>query len=157
VATFEIRATTLEDADAAATVWLCSRRAAIEHIPAPIHSDAEVRSWVSSHVLVELECWIAETPSGEVVGLLVLERDWIEQLYVLPAWQGQGVGSALVELAKRLRPRGLQLRTFVSNTPARRFYEGRGFRAVESTDGGHNEERAPDVRYVYEPDELQDS
>jgi hypothetical protein len=39
--------------------------------------------------------------------------------------------------------------TFVTNTGARRFYERHGFVAVETTDGSHNEEAAPDIRFVW--------
>lgn len=66
---------------------------------------------------------------------------------------GQGVGSQLLGLAKRMRPHGLQLWTFASNVPARRFYEQRGCVAADETDGANNEERAPDVRYVWESEE----
>ncbi|MDQ6730655.1 MAG: GNAT family N-acetyltransferase [Actinomycetota bacterium] len=148
---FGLRAATVRDADAVADVWLRSRRAAVKEIPAHIHPDDEVRSWISSHVLLDLECWVAERSDGEVVGLLALGNDWLEQLYVLPDRQGRGVGSALIDLAKRLRPEGLQLWTFASNNPARIFYERRGFVRVEETDGAHNEERARDMRYVYRP------
>jgi GNAT superfamily N-acetyltransferase len=150
---FEIRPTVQRDAEAAAALWLRSRREALDLIPAPIHSDAEVRGWMASHVLARLECWVAEALDGTIVGLLVLEEDWVDQLYVLPGWQGQGVGSQLLGLAKRMRPDGLQLWTFASNAPARRFYERRGFVAAEETDGADNEERAPDVRYVWESEE----
>jgi hypothetical protein len=39
--------------------------------------------------------------------------------------------------------------TFQKNVAARRFYEDRGFQAVEETDGSRNEEREPDVHYVW--------
>ncbi len=42
-----------------------------------------------------------------------------------------------------------ELWTFQTNLPARRFYERHGFIAVRWTDGASNEERAPDVRYVW--------
>lgn len=120
---FELRRAVPQDAASAAEVWLQSRRAAAKYIPSLIHTDDETREWTSSHVLPDLECWVAETPAGEIIGLLVLRADWVEQLYVSPARQGRGVGGALIELAKRLRPDGLQLWTFGSNMPARRFYE----------------------------------
>ena len=41
--------------------------------------------------------------------------------------------------------------TFEGNHRARRFYEQRGFVAVEFTDGSRNEERTPDVRYQWKP------
>ena len=62
---------------------------------------------------------------------------------------GLGIGSQLVDLAKRVRPDGLQLWTFASNMGAQRFYERHGFVAVRRTDGRENEERAPDILYVW--------
>jgi hypothetical protein len=53
-----------------------------------------------------------------------------------------------VELAKRRRPGGLQLWTFVSNVRAQRFYRRHGFTVEERTAGSSNEEKAPDLRYV---------
>ena len=85
------------------------------------------------------------------MGLLAVEADWIEQLYVLPRLQARGAGSALLDQAKWLRPEGLQLWTFAANHMARRFYERRGFVAVAETDGAENEERTPDVRYAWTP------
>ncbi len=72
---------------------------------------------------------------------MVLDGDEVDQLYVGPEWQRRGVGSNLLRLAQRWRPRGLALWTFQSNHPARRFYERHGFVAVAWTDGSTNEER----------------
>jgi len=41
--------------------------------------------------------------------------------------------------------------TFVSNVRAQRFYERHGFTVAERTDGSGNEEKAPDLRYVWRP------
>jgi GNAT superfamily N-acetyltransferase len=144
-----LRAGRAADADAAASLWLRSRRSAMPAIPPPVHSDDEVRGWFATHVMVVCEPWLAVAGSGELVGLLVLDGRWLEQLYVDPAWTGRGIGSQLVALAMRERPGGLQLWTFAANAGARRFYERHGFVAVEETDGSGNEERAPDVRYVW--------
>jgi len=84
-----------------------------------------------------------------VVGLLVLRDDWIDQLYVDPDLTGRGIGARLLALAKRERPHGLHLWTFVSNQAAQRFYERHGFTEVERTDGADNEERPPAIRYVW--------
>ena len=46
---------------------------------------------------------------------------------------------------------GLSLWTFQVNGAARRFYERHGFTEVERTDGSHNDEHEPDVRYVWQP------
>jgi ribosomal protein S18 acetylase RimI-like enzyme len=82
---------------------------------------------------------------------MVLDGDWVGQLYLDPGSIGRGLGTRLLELAKARRPGGLQLWTFASNVRAQRFYERHGFTVVERTDGSGNEERAPDVRYAWRP------
>jgi GNAT superfamily N-acetyltransferase len=116
------------------------------------HTDDEVRGWMASHVVRQLETWVAEV-DDQVVGLLALSPGWLEHLYLLPDWRGQGLGDRLVELAKERQPGGLELWTFQVNGPARRFYERHGFVAVEQTDGQGNEEREPDIRYRWPPAE----
>ena len=81
-----------------------------------------------------------------VVALLVMEGRWVDQLYVDPAYSGRGLGSRLLDLAKKHHPGGLDLWTFQANAGARRFYERHGFTAIATTDGD-NEEGAPDVHY----------
>ena len=116
-------------------------------IPAPVHDDDEVREWFASHVVRDCELWIAED-DGEVAGILVLRDDWVEQLYVEPRMTGRGVGRRLLEVAKRERPGGLRLWTFLSNSRARDFYAREGFVEAGGT-AGDNEEGAPDVLLVW--------
>ncbi|MDT0610775.1 GNAT family N-acetyltransferase [Streptomyces lancefieldiae] len=145
-----LRRATATDARAAADVWLRSFAAALPTVVRP-HSDDEVRDYFR-HVVVPLrETWVAETPGGEVVGVMVLEGEELSQLYLAPGRRGRGIGDRFVALAKERRAEGLSLWTFQVNAPARRFYERHGFTAVEWTDGARNEEREPDVRYVWLP------
>jgi GNAT superfamily N-acetyltransferase len=137
------------DAGVAAELWLRARRSALGAIPAPVHSEAEVRSWFTTHVAPTLELWMAESAGLGVLGILVLDGDWIDQLYVDPRWTGCGIGVRLIEVAKRERPQGLRLWTFVSNARAQRFYQRHGFAEVDRTDGRGNEERAPDIQYAW--------
>lgn len=118
-------------------------------IPAPVHSDDDVRAFFERIVVTQREPWVAEL-DGDVVGLLVLDGDDVDQLYVEPGLTSQGIGTALLHHAKGLRPDGLHLWTFQSNTGARRFYERHGFDVVRMTDGD-NEEGAPDVLYEWRP------
>ena len=133
------------DGDALAGIHLGARRSAA--MPAPVHDDEDVRAWLESR-LGRDEVWIAEL-DGVPVGYARLTDAWLDDLYVLPAAAGHGVGSALLDLAKGLRPGGFCLWVFEMNLPARRFYERRGLVALERTDGSANEERAPDVRMAW--------
>jgi GNAT superfamily N-acetyltransferase len=142
------------DARAAADLWLRARKAALGPIPAPVHGDDDVRGWFASHVVAETDLWLADDATGELAGILVLEGSWVDQLYVEPSMTGRGVGSALLDLAKRERPDGLRLWTFASNSGAQRFYERHGFVVARRTDGRDNEERAPDILYVWDGTEL---
>jgi GNAT superfamily N-acetyltransferase len=56
----------------------------------------------------------------------------LDQLFIAPDAKGQGLGSALIDLAKQRLPDGMWLRTAEANHPARAFYEKRGFRHTES-------------------------
>jgi GNAT superfamily N-acetyltransferase len=143
------RRATERDAGALADFWLRARKAAAATMPPPAHPDADVRAWFASHVVPCMECWLAEDAEHTLAGMLVLDGRWLDQLYVEPALTGQGIGSELVELAKRVRPDGLRLWTFASNLGAQRFYERHGFVAVLRTDGRDNEERAPDILYCW--------
>jgi ribosomal protein S18 acetylase RimI-like enzyme len=142
-----LRRATPRDADAVAEVWLRSRKASVPAVPAPIHDDDDVRAWLAQTVSSASDLWVAER--SRIVAMMLLEGHWIEQLYVDPSSTGRGIGSRLIAEAKVLRPERLDLWTFAGNTGARRFYERHGFSAVETTDG-NNEERAPDVHYLWQ-------
>ncbi|WP_433573259.1 N-acetyltransferase family protein [Streptomyces sp. CA-251247] len=137
------------DADDMARVWLRSFSEALPTVRRA-HSDDEVRAWFAHVVVPHHESWVT-VADGSVAGLLVLDGAELEQLYLDPSWRGRGLGDRLVALAKRQRPDGLALWTFQVNGPAGRFYERHGFTEVERTDGSRNEEREPDVRYVWKP------
>ena len=152
----QLRRATGADADTAASLYLRARHQAVPDIPPLVHADDGVRQWIH-RVVQEREAWLAVGADGTVLGLMVLDGDWIDQLYVDPGRTGHGLGTRLVELAKRRRPEGLQLWTFLSNAGAQRFYERNGFAIQERTDGSGNEERAPDLRYAWRPSEAENN
>ncbi|MFJ5733973.1 GNAT family N-acetyltransferase [Streptomyces microflavus] len=137
------------DARAAADVWLRSYAAALPSVRCA-HSAAEVRNWFANVLIPQYETWVA-VAGNTVVGLLVLNGRDLKQLYLDPSWRGRGLGDRFVTLAKQRRPDGLSLSTFQVNGPARRFYERHGFTEAERTDGQGNDEREPDIRYVWAP------
>ena len=124
-----VRRARREEADAIAGVWLRSRASSVPAIPPPVHSDDEVRAWFGCVVIPEREVWVADGGDG-VIAVLVLENEWIDQLYVEPAFTSRGIGARLIAVAKRRRPTLLKLWTFTSNSRARHFYESHGFIAV---------------------------
>ncbi|WP_116390117.1 MULTISPECIES: GNAT family N-acetyltransferase [unclassified Mesorhizobium] len=86
--------------------------------------------------------------AGEsIIGFIAVNGDWVEQLYLDPAWTGQGIGSRLLAQATA-GMRSIKLRCFQANTGAQRFYERHGFRAEAFGDGSANEESLPDILYV---------
>jgi ribosomal protein S18 acetylase RimI-like enzyme len=143
-----IRRATAADASRVATVYIASRRGAAKWLPT-VGTDDEIRAFVIDQMIPERECWVAED-ADRIVAVLVLLHDEIDQLYVAPGAQRCGVGDAMLAHAKRLRPAGLRLWAFQRNTPARRFYEARGFVATKFTDGANNMEREADVLYEWQ-------
>jgi chorismate mutase len=116
-------------------------------MPPPVHADDDVRAWLATR-LRDDEVWVADA-GGEVVGYARLTDTWLDDLYVRPTHAGQGVGTALLDLAKARRPEGFCLWVFEMNTPARRFYARHGLVELERTDGSANEERSPDIRMAW--------
>ena len=141
-----IRQLELADMDAAA----CVHRTAFDHaLPwlTGLHTPDEDRWFYRERVFTGCQVHGA-FEGGALAAIIAFRSGWIDQLYVLPEVQGRGVGSELLQVAKRAFD-CLQLWTFQRNLGARRFYEARGFALVEETDGAGNEEKEPDARYLW--------
>ena len=141
-----IRQLELADMDAAARVHRASFDQALPWLTG-LHTPEEDRWFYRERMFKTCALWGA-FDDNVMTALIAFRDDWIEQLYVLPEAQGQGVGTELLDVAKRASER-LQLWTFQRNARARRFYEARGFVLVEQTDGAGNEEKEPDARYLW--------
>ena len=87
--------------------------------------------------------------SGRLAGFLARDGEEVVALYVAAGARGQGVGSALLNRAKRKSPR-LALWTFQFNHAAQAFYLRHGFREIDRTGGAGNDEKLPDIRYLWE-------
>jgi GNAT superfamily N-acetyltransferase len=111
----------------------------------------EAAAPIAARIREHDEVWVA-VEDGRLLGFLGIEQSTnlgapvLEKIYVEPADQNRGVGSALLDKAKELRPDELYLWVFQKN-PARRLYERHGFELVKLTDGAENMEREPDALY----------
>ena len=143
-----IRPAASADSPAMADVHVDCRAANVGSMPTMVHTREETHRWMAERLAADSEGWVAER-DGRVVGYLVLTGDWVDDLFLAPGATGQGLGAALLDLAKAQRPVGLCLWVFETNHGARRFYRRHGFVELETTDGSSNEERAPDVRMAW--------
>jgi GNAT superfamily N-acetyltransferase len=139
-----------KDAEAIADVFLAARKASMPFLP-DLHTDEETRAWIRDVVLERDEVWVAAA-GDRIDGFLAMNGDVLDHLYVAPRLHGGGVGSALLAKAKQLRPQGFHLWVFQRNMQARGFYEARGLRVRELTDGSGNEEKEPDAIYEWRPE-----
>ena len=153
-----LRAATQADADPVATLIRTARHTAMPWLREPGSAEDQA-DWVRFVLIPSGTVVIAARPDASadpdvpatVVGVSSVHDGWLDQLYVAPEVQGAGVGTVLLDDAKRRSPAGLHLWVFQRNDRARRFYEERGCRPVRFTDGRENMEREPDVLYRWEP------
>lgn len=136
-----------EDAPAIAAVHLTARKHTMPYLHRA-HTDDETRAYFARVVGDRPLAWWVIRRDGYVAAYILIDGENLDHLYVLPRWQGHGLGSALLDKAKALSPDRLLLWTFQRNGKARAFYEARGFRGIKQTEG-ENEEREPDVLYEW--------
>ena len=145
-----IRRAVPADGDALAETFNASFETLLDFLP-DLHTSKERSRFITETVPRDHELWVAEE-DVRVVGLAAIGADTLGHIYVHPTHQGHGVGTALLDKTKELRPDGFTLWTFQQNERACRFYERHGLRAVEYGDGSGNEEGVPDVRYEWRPE-----
>ena len=102
----------------------------------------ENRAFVRDVIVAHNEIWVAED-AGAAVAFLGLDGETVRHLYVQPNHQNHGLGTALIEHAKALRPGGLRLSVLQANASARRFYERHGFTLDELRDGSTRRKASP--------------
>jgi putative acetyltransferase len=141
----------IEDMDAAAVVHRTSFDQALPAL-AGLHTPAEDRWFFLDRVFPTCQLW-GSFSDEDLVGFIAFREDWIDQLYILPTWQGRQIGTTLLNIAQSRFDR-LSLWTFQRNENARKFYEKHGFRVVAVSDGSRNEEKEPDVMYSWRCNHL---
>src|SRR6185312_7694302 len=140
-----IRRATKDDGAAVGDIFLAAR-ATMTYLPR-LHTDAETRAHFA-RLTAEKETWVAER-DGKVVGVAIIDGGWLEHLYVHPSRFNTGTGHKLFTQATTQHPQGFQFWAFQKNTGARRFYERHGCALEKLTDGADNEEKEPDVLYIW--------
>ena len=111
----EIRPYRDDDRAATASLWMASWRStglAVAREPA----EAELYRLGYERIARELAAgWVVHLAwyYGKLVGFLALkpEAGCLDQIFVLPQAQGQGIGRALLDFAKERLPSGIWLRT----------------------------------------------
>ena len=77
---------------------------------------------------------------------MAMENDFIDQLFIHPDYQRQGIGKTLLDFARKQSPEHVWLYTLQSNVNARAFYEINGF-VAERFGTSPPPEQEPDVEY----------
>jgi ribosomal protein S18 acetylase RimI-like enzyme len=113
----------------------------MSHLPG-LRSADETLKWMRDSVFAGQDVLVVEL-DGVVVGYASFTGKEISNMYVLPGYQGRGIGAALLAAVLRSMPSEAELWVFESNAGAIRFYERNGFETVATT-SGDNEEGLPD-------------
>jgi GNAT superfamily N-acetyltransferase len=135
-----IRAARADESDTLLAIQRGACVAAFAHIFPPDRypfPDDLIRAvWGEALADPDVEVFVAEA-AGEPIGSVSIGEEFLRTLYVLPAHQGTGIGTALHDHAlDRLRARGCtraKLWTLEENWNARRYYEKRDWTLTEET------------------------
>lgn len=108
------------------------------------YSWQECRDWYAGKI-VEWDWGLMAVANGEAVGFAAGMGTHLDQLFVHPRHQGQGIGSGLMRAALDRAPPVETLHVFAENAVARRLYERFGFHETGPVlDGG------PHLELVYQ-------
>ncbi|MBM4383306.1 MAG: GNAT family N-acetyltransferase [Deltaproteobacteria bacterium] len=147
---YTLRLMRADELELVVAMWTRGKKRALWWIAVEqAHTPEEDLAFFRDVLCARGEIWLAER-AGRVVGLMALQGDHVDQLFIDPDAQGRGAGSALLDHAKRLHAGGVWLFTHQRNERARAFYEARGFRAV-AFGVSPPPESEPDVRYEWSP------
>ena len=143
-----IRAAGVADPPACATI-INDYIDATDWLPRSLPRD-EIAALFGPDLLDRRTVLVAEA-GGRVVGYLSMGEDgFVPALYLAPAARGRGIGKALLDRAKTLRPGAIELTVFEPNAPAQRFYAREGFREVPGGRVTATDEGIPTIRLRWE-------
>ena len=143
---FSIREYRGEDFDVVTILWRISREKSLPDFQNEKgHFFYEDRNYFQNHVLKENRVWVVDVDKHPVA-FMAMNNDFVDQLYINPDYWRQGIGNALLELAKEQSPEHVWLYTLQVNVNARAFYEKNGFIA-EKFGLSPAPESEPDIEY----------
>jgi len=135
-----------EDFEEVTQFWFDAMDVAMPGLAKRLGHDLEgARDFFKRVIVVEDQLWVYELHNTPV-GFLGIAEEFIDRLYVKPAYHRRGIGQALLDHARTLSPEHLWLYTHQANQIARVFYEKNGFIA-EGFGMSPPPESEPDVEY----------
>lgn len=94
-----------------------------------------VMDWMQRKITKLVGSYTRVRRDGVICAYYRLTKDGeVDDFYVLPAFRGQGIGSAILEKCLRESEKPLWLYVFTKNTRAVALYERFGFRVAERVD-----------------------
>ena len=126
-AAFRLRPYRAADEDTAIELWRRSWQVAYPHLDFAARLDWWRERWRSE--LVGTATIVLAEAGGEMVGFVTVDPRtlYLDQIVVAPEAWGSKIAGALLAEAKRLSPRGLDLKVNADNARAIRFYQKQGF------------------------------
>jgi GNAT superfamily N-acetyltransferase len=146
---FSLRPARPGDANALTDIFLAAIESSVPGLPLA-HTRDEIIVWFETKQILQAKVTVADI-SGKPAAFVASAEGWVHQLFVAPEHHRRGLGTALLAPILAAAEKPVRLWAFQRNAQARAFYERRGFTADLFTDGAANEERTPDVRYVWRP------
>jgi ribosomal protein S18 acetylase RimI-like enzyme len=135
-----------EDFEPVTKFWFDAMEVAMPGLAGRLgHELNGAREYFKNVVAVENRLYVYELDE-QVVGYLGINHEFIDRLYVHPAYHRRGIGQALLDHARTLSPNHLWLYTHQANTNARKFYEKNNF-IPENFGISPAPESEPDVEY----------
>jgi putative acetyltransferase len=126
-AAFALRPYHARDEDASVALWLRTWQATYPELDFAERLDWWRARW-RNELVPSASIAIAESQDG-IIGFVTVDPRtlYLDQIVVAPEFWGSNIGAALIEEAKRLSPRGLDLDVNIDNARAIAFYGKCGF------------------------------
>ena len=112
-----------DDVESVLDVWFAAASLAHPFLTPAFMADE--RETIRSVYMPITQTWVYEQ-EGRIIGFISLLGNEVGAIFVDPAFQGRGVGRALMDQARGLHP-VLELEVFAANRLGRAFYDRYGF------------------------------